>query len=81
MVRDSGAERGRYRRNSASIMPVIVARAPQSRQKREIAVRQRSPDPAVHDWPYPSVAVCRRLPVFSAANTLAPHVGGNALAR
>lgn len=81
MVHDSGAERGRYRRNSASIMPVIVARAAQSRQKREIALRQRSPGVAVHDRPYPSVAVCRRFPVFAAASTLASGVGGNALAR
>jgi hypothetical protein len=62
-------------------MPMIVARTAQSQQKREIALRQRSPGVAVHDRPYPSVAVCRRFPVFAAASTLASGVGGNALAR
>lgn len=81
MLGDSGAESGRHRRKYASMMPMAVAHAQQSGRKREIFARQSSPGVAVRHQPYSSVAVCRRFPVFPAARSPLPHVGGNALAR
>lgn len=41
-----------------------------SSSKGEIVARKRPPRVAVRFRPYPSVAVCRRFPVFTAVSTL-----------
>lgn len=81
MKRESGSEIRHGRRIFSSTMPVSVARASQWLQKREIAVRQRPPRAAVRHRTYPSAAVCRRFPVFTAVSSLALRVARNALAR
>ena len=81
MLGDSGAKSGQHRRKSAPTVSSIVACAPQSRQKREIAFRQALPGVAVRHQPYPSVVVCRRFPVFTAISSPRPHDGENAIAR
>jgi hypothetical protein len=51
-------------------MPLIVQIEQQSRRKGEIIGCHRLPGVAVRCRLYPSEAVCRRFPVFTAVSTL-----------